>query len=79
MQTQTGEKLALHGGEKVIREPFPGGHVTRSLIDEREVEAVAEVTARQTCSLRLPNHSECTILRQTSLSPKYGVVNWHPT
>ncbi len=78
MQTQTGEKLALHGGEKVIREPFPGGHVTRSLIDEREVEAVAEVI-RSGKLFRFADHdhSECTKFEQEAcayLGAKYGLL-----
>lgn len=59
--TQTAEKLALDGGPKTIVEPLPAGHATRSLIDEREVEAVAAVI-RSGKLFRFSDHenSECS-------------------
>lgn len=53
--------LALDGGPPAIAEPLPSGHVTRSLIDEREVEAVARVI-RSGELFRFTDHahSECT-------------------
>ncbi|MBI5833835.1 MAG: aminotransferase class I/II-fold pyridoxal phosphate-dependent enzyme [Armatimonadetes bacterium] len=53
--------LALNGGPRAIPDPLPAGHVTRSLIDEREVQAVAEVI-RSGQLFRFSDHetSQCT-------------------
>ena len=75
--TQTG-KLALDGGPRTIAEPLPQGAAARSLIDEREVEAVAAVI-RSGQLFRFADHenSECTKFEQEAcayLGARYSLI-----
>lgn len=77
MRTTT-ERLALEGGPRAVPEPLPDGHVTRSLIDEQEVAAVAEVI-RSGKLFRFSDHdsSECTLFEQEAcefLGARYSVI-----
>ncbi|NUQ00061.1 MAG: aminotransferase class I/II-fold pyridoxal phosphate-dependent enzyme [Armatimonadetes bacterium] len=76
--TEAARQLAINGGPKTFAEPLPGGHVTRSLIDEREVEAVAAVI-RSGKLFRFADHdnSECTQFEREAcdyLGVKYSLV-----
>ena len=76
--TTTSDALALNGGPKAIPGPLPGGHVTRDLIDEREVEAVANVI-RSGKLFRFADHenSECSNFEREAcefLGVKYGLI-----
>jgi 8-amino-3,8-dideoxy-alpha-D-manno-octulosonate transaminase len=71
-------QLAINGGEPVIKEPLPGGAAARSLIDEREVEAVAKVI-RSGNLFRFSDHenSECTLFEREAceyLGVRYGLL-----
>ncbi len=76
--TTTTETLALHGGPKAIPQPLPSGAATRSLIDEQEVEAVANVI-RSGALFRFSDHehSQCTLFEREAceyLGAKYGLI-----
>lgn len=67
--------LALYGGEPAIKEPLPGGAATRSLIDEREVEAVARVI--RSGNLFRHESSECALFEREAcayLGVRYGLM-----
>lgn len=72
------EQLAVNGGEPVIKEPLPGGAAARSLIDEREVEAVAGVI-RSGNLFRFSDHehSECSLFEREACAytgVRYGLL-----
>ncbi len=70
--------LARDGGPKAIPEPLPEGHVTRSLIDQREIDAVSEVI-RSGKLFRFSDHenSECTRFEREACDytgARYGLI-----
>lgn len=72
------EILAINGGEPVIKEPLPRGAAARSLIDEREVEAVANVI-RSGKLFRFADHenSECSNFERQAcayIGAQYGLL-----
>ncbi|MCC7494433.1 MAG: aminotransferase class I/II-fold pyridoxal phosphate-dependent enzyme [Fimbriimonadaceae bacterium] len=72
------DTLALDGGPRAIPEPLPGGAAARSLIDEREVEAVSAVI-RSGQLFRFADHdnSQCTQFEKEAcdyVGVKYGLI-----
>jgi dTDP-4-amino-4,6-dideoxygalactose transaminase len=61
MSTASTVSLAIHGGPRTITEPLPDGALARTLIDEREVEAVGEVIrSGRLFRFADPKNSHCT-------------------
>ena len=72
------ERLAMDGGSPVIAEPLPAGAAARSLIDEREIDAVSDVI-RSGDLFRFTDHanSQCSQFEREAcdyLGVKYGLM-----